>query len=391
MPAATTAQSNDQRTASSQTPPQTTVVDSPKPRPRYTLLSTCPTGWLALVVRGEDLIRVLHSVPKHIVNDDFEFIPDDTTAEEGDDVLSLRNLTGREFIGFPFLRLTGLHRFNHQWSRFWPKLDADGAQVYEVQAHERQTLTFAPFISQYPLVFPGVEVIGSAVAPAADKAAGAETDPTSQRPLIPVTFTLTIRLKMIRPRMALMENTDALGNVLIPKIRAFLKAYAAQRSYDELFRSSGQFSVVTVTQEFRNYFLATGNAPGTIRGEILDHTGYQLDDIQVVDIKPLGEYEQTLLNLAKAHVDAQKAYVDATGKRRARVEESQGEATAITNVAAADALRIQQTIIAAAGGAGPNAIAALIWDMIRQSNLTTLGGQGLGIIVDPNSGRPMNP
>lgn len=377
----------DPKETTSQTPP---TESRPKPAPLYKWVTTCPTDWFVLRVRGEDLVGITHSVVGYRIDDNFEF--EKLLTDEPNIISPFRLLTGRDFIGIKPLRRTGLYRYKSNWNKFRTKQQGDdNIPVQVVQEHGEEIVTFIPFVSQYPLVFPGVEVIGT------------EVEGTGKRPLIPVTFIITVRVRMLKPRISVMQNVDWLGNVVTVEIRQFLKTWAAGRSYDELFRGSdvqqaggqriGAQVRTNITREFREFFLGTRLVDdptkmlrSPARRKILEQGGVDLISIDVVDIVPDKEFEASLLKQAKTRIDAETGVIAAEGKRREREQQGLGEEAYEASVGKGRAAGIE----AIKKAAGADAETYLKWFQLQNTNLTTYveAGARASIIVGPD-GKPI--
>ncbi len=348
-------------------------VDSPRPDPLYRWFTPVPQNWLALVVRGGDLVRVIHGVKDWYVDENFHFQPNKDGKEE---IFSItRTALGLEFVGVP--KLQGLHRYKFSWNKYWRT--ADGVELAP-QAHEAEYIVFTPFDSQYPLVFSGIEVS------AKDK------NSDDEEALIPIGITVTIRIRMRRPEVALMTNTDWLGGVVTPSILRAIKNFVGEETYDSMVRGSKG----GVEKKFRAYI--KGQDVGT---EILRDGGVEVIEISITDIKPNPEFEKALVDLAVAQRDAQKTIttaeaqkkatiLKAEGEKRAAELQGEGEAAAIIAKAQADAERIRLTTLLVAGRAGGDASMIEKWRSISSSNITTMleaGAQG-GILIGPD-GKPL--
>lgn len=387
-------QANPHETASSRTPP---TVGKPKPDPLYTWFTTCPTDWLALLVKGEDLVNIVHSVIGYYADDNFEFQKENPNDPEKQNVVSLiRALTGREFVGIQPLHITGLYRYKSNWNKFRTKQQGeDNIPVQVVQEHGEEIITFTPFVHQYPLVFPGVEVLGT------------DMEGNGEKPLIPITFIITIRVRMLRPRVALMQNVEWLGNVVTPEIRQFLKSWAPNYSYDELFggRSKDSASQTTgqkattetrrnISREFREFFLGTPLSSdktkierSAARCKILAQAGVDLISIDVVDIVPNEEFEKALLEKATAYIKAEAGVITANGKRREREYEGQGE----ESFNAAVGRGKKSALEAIAEAIGRDKMNDFIkWDSLGNSKITTYaeGGSKIAGIIVGADGKP---
>jgi len=352
----------------------------PRPNPSYMWFTSVPQKWFALIVRGGDLHRIIHGVKGWYV-DEFEFKKEDDIHKN---IISLlRFLLGREFVGVP--KIQGLYRYKFAWNKFWRKAEGDKeTPEYDVQAHDPENIIFTPFESQYPLVFGGIEV-------SAKKRGTGAIENTEEEALIPVTFVITVRVRMIRPETALMTNVDWLGGVLVPNLQKGIKNFAGNKTYDELIRGG----MGKMTEQLAEYMMGPDeNHPSDFRKAVLRDAGVDIIDVGVTDIKPNEEFEKALLDLAKAQRDALAVIAKAEGDKKKSMLEGEGEAAKILSIAEAEAERIRKTTLQVAGGPGANATTIEKWRQIHGSGLTTYMEAGAGvqasILVGP-SGKPVNP
>lgn len=364
--------------ATTTTPPQEEKVTR-RPEPKYELFTTCPQEWFIMVVRGEDLHRIIHSVDGWYVDKDFNF------KEGARTYTPLRALFGRELVGIPGIQ--GIYTYKFAWNKFWRET-IDGAETpeYTVQAHEEQLVYITPFEAQYPLQFGGIEVLSS-------KEDAANTQ-TKEEALIPITITITVRVRMIRPKIALMQNTDWFGQVLSPNIQKAVKDYMGDKYYDEVIRRARN----GVSNDFADQFMR-----GEIPQLILNEAGVAIVSIGITDIKPNKQFEDALLAQAIAERAANAAVAKAEGEKKVKILQGQaekeyaklvgeGNAAKIIAEVEAEQKRIEQNILFATGGPGANAAMLEKWRLMAKSGLTTYveGGSSAtaSILVGPN-GRPI--
>jgi regulator of protease activity HflC (stomatin/prohibitin superfamily) len=323
----------------------------PRPKPLYKWFTTCPTDWFIVVVRGEDIRKVIHSVKGWYVDENFEFQPEDRFHRNS--ITPERHYLGREFVGIP--KIQGIYQYKFAWNKYWRSEEAGRAKpVYEIQAHKAEYVYITPFEAQYPLKFEGIEVI-------------AKNDEDEDEVYVGVGFELTVRLRMRRPRIALMRNYDWFGQVLTPTIQRGIKDFVGDKTYDELIRASRE----GVAESLVQYLMGTDNDPSRFRQDLLRNGGVELIEIAITDIIPNQEFEKSLSVLATKQRDAQGIIVIAEANKRAAELEGEGEASKIRSIAAADEERIEKTVLAIAR-AGNAAVQLEKYRNLRGSGIVTL-------------------
>jgi len=363
-----------------------TEINEPRPEPLYRWFTSVPENWFVLVVRGGDLHKIIHGVDGWYVDENFEFKKEDLDENRIDIVSPIRAMFGREFVGIPGIQ--GLYRYKFAWNRYWRKTDKEGNETpeYDVQAHDTEIIYFTPFESQYPLTFSGIEV--RAKGENNKKENGDDFVPVtkSEEALVPITVVITVRVRMIRPKIALMTNVDWLGGVLTPNLQKGIKNFVGEKTYDDLIRGSKS----DITRELIVYIMGTEEVPSEFRQDVLKNAGVEIIDIGVTDIKPNQEFEKSFLDLAKAQRDALSGITKAEGKKREAELEGQGEAAKILAIAEAEKNRIEITTLLAAGGPGVNATTIEKWRQIHGSGVITYveAGTSASILVGTN-GKPV--
>ena len=345
------------------------TATKPNPDPYYEWLTTIPQEWFKLRVRGEDLVGIMHSVKGYYVGEDFEFRKE--TEEFRNVVSPLRIITGREFVGIPPLHRTGVYQKEFQWGVFFPKTEKEGENpVYEPKIHNKEVISAFPFVSNYPLIFTNVDVQG-------------RSDPKfDEPPPIPVTIKTIVRVRMLRPMIALMQNKDWLGNGVAQLIRGTILDFVKNKTYDEIVRKS---ELNKSGSEFRKLFLGSLINGGRqiersrLRRSVFEQYGVDVIDFNVVDIDPNEKFEAQLQELANADIVAEILLRNARAEREKRI--LQGEAEEAYIRATANALKDRLTMIRDILGDSASVRAIEYAHALRDSKITTLASNGIGIVV----------
>lgn len=343
----------------------------PNPDPRYDLLAAVPQEWFRLKVTGQDLRGVIHGVKGWYVNEDFEF------KQETDDIKNvvspIRIITGREFIGVPQLRRTGIYRKRWQWGTYFPKAEGEkGDPEYQPMMREKEIISTFPFVSNYPLIFSEVDVQG-------------RKDPNfDEQPITQIVFKTIIRVRMLRPRIALMQNTDWLGAGVSQLIRGAIQDFVREKTYDDLVRKKGNFN--SPESEFRKKFVGAINGDGTrmvrspLNRAVLSQYGVEINDFSVVDINANDEFERQLRELGNADIAAEILLRGARAKKGVRTLEGEAEEAYIRSTATA--LRDRLNMLRDSVGGDLASLRAVEYAYaLRDSKLTTLAGQGIGLVI----------
>ena len=304
----------------------------------------------------------------------------------------MRIFTGREFVGIPGIQ--GMFVYKFAWNKFWRKPAPTGEEMpeYSVQAHEQENVYITPFEAQYPLMYGGIEVLDSQPT----------TTQKNQKPaLIPITFTITVRVRMLKPKIALMQNVDWFGQVLAPYIQKSVKEFAGKKNYDQIIRDDKG----KVSKDFRNLFLPQGGSLNRIQKQILDDAGVEITDIEITDIKPNQVFEDALLAQAVAERTARAKIAEAEGAKQVKILAGEaekeylslvgeGKAAATLAQIEADMARIEKTILKTAGGPGAAAAELEKWHKMQDSKLTAYFGGGSNAtpsIIIGATGQPLVP
>ncbi len=334
------------------------------PRPRYQLFTDCPQDWFLVVVRGGDIHKIVHSVKGWRVNEEFEFVTEDATNKNL--ITPLRALTGYEFVGVPGFQ--GLKVIKFAWNKYW-RTD-ENSPIYGVVAHDPQLVYVFPFESQYPLTYEGIDTVAqNRIKP-------------EELSLVAVTFVVTVRVRMLRPRIALATNIDWFGGVLIPKLQGVLKDFAGEKSYDELIRGARK----TVTQELEEFVMGTNQTPSKFREKILQTAGVDIIDFSLVDIKPNKAFEDAQNELASEQRKASGVIVTAEAAKQAKILEGEGLEAYEAAIGRGKATAIK----AIREAAGSDSETYFKWDGMKSSKLGTYaeGTSKASILVGPD-GRPI--
>lgn len=367
------------------TRPKANRVTQPRPEPLYRLLTKCPQEWLILVVRGGELHKIIHAVDGWEVNLEHQFfkLPAGRTRE----VSALRAASGYEFVGIPPFQ--GIFVYKFAWNKYW-RVRANGAETpqYTVIAHDEDLIYITPFEAQYPLVYGGIDVISQ------DRAQNADES------LIPITLTITVRVRMLQPKVALMTNTDWFGQVLTPNVQKAAKEFAGDKDYNWMIREARRGG----SQQFARQFMSAGGGLNQFSRTILTNAGVEITDIGIADVQPNKAFEDALLAQAIAERTARTKIAEAEGLKQAKILEGEaekayqklvGEGNAARIIAEAEAnmQRIDKTSIHVAGGAGMTAAMLERWREIHGSGLITYVESGtqsnVGILVGTD-GRPIS-
>lgn len=346
----------------------------PNPDPRYDLLAPVPQEWFRLKVTGQDLVGVIHGVKDWYVNDDFEFRRE--TKDIKNIASPIRMITGREFIGIPQFRRTGIYRKRWQWGTYFPKAEGEkGDPEYQPKMHEKEIISTFPFVSNYPLIFSEVDVQGRS-----DKDQNFKDEP----PMTQIVFKTIVRVRMLRPRIALMQNTDWLGAGMSQMVRGALTDFVREKTYDDLVRKKGDFN--SPTSEFRQKFVGTRTTDGTrivrsdLNRSILSQYGVEITDLNVVDINANEEFEKQLRELANADIMAEILLRNARAKKGERTLQGEAEEAYIRSTA--NALKDRLNMLRDSLGGDLASLRAVEYAYaLRDSKLTTLAGQGIGLVI----------
>lgn len=365
-----------------------------KPKPLYDRwFTTCPQDWFIMVVRGEDLHKIIHSVKGWYVDEKFRFQPEDRRDPNKTRYYTpLRVALGHEFVGIPGIQ--GIYVYKFAWNKYWRKSiknpetgEVEQIPEYTVKAHDEENVFITPFNSQYPLQYGGIEVLSS------------DRNKNDEEALIPITLTITVRLRMRKPQVALMENTDWFGQVLSPSIQKAAKEFSGNRFYDQMIKEAKE----KVSGEFADTFMKGGL--GSVKANILKEAGVEITSIGITDIKPNEEFEKALLNQAIAEREAKAKIAKAEGDKRVRILAGEaekeyerlvgeGKAARILAEAEADRERILKTVLTATGGPGPEAAKLERYREMRQAGLLSYsegGGPSGATILVGADGKPLRP
>ncbi len=347
----------------------------PNPDPRYDLLAAIPQEWFRLRVTGQDLSEVMHSVKGYYVDEDHEFVKE--TADVRNVVSPIRIITGREFVGFPSLRRSGIYRKRWQWGVYFPKAEGEDAKnpEYQPKMHDREIISTFPFVSSYPLIFSAVDVQG-------------RSDPKFKEAAITqIVFKTFIRVRMLRPRIALMQNTDWLGSGVSQLIRAGILDFVRDKTYDDLVRKKDDFN--RAGSDFRKFFIGTSINNGRqiqrsrLRKSILAQYGVDVIDFNLVDIDANAAFEKQLQDLANADVEAEIIIRKARAEQEKRGLEAKGEEAYIR--ATSEALRDRLKDLSQSLNGDLASLRAIEYAYaLRDSKITTFAGNGLGIVIGPD-------
>lgn len=343
----------------------------PNPDPRYEFLGAVPQEWFRLKVTGQDLRGVIHGVKGWYVNEDFEF------KQETDDIKNvvspIRIITGREFIGVPQLRRTGIYRKRWQWGTYFPKAEGEkGDPEYQPMMREKEIISTFPFVSNYPLIFSEVDVQG-------------RKDPNfDEQPITQIVFKTIIRVRMLRPRIALMQNTDWLGAGVSQLIRGAIQDFVREKTYDDLVRKKGNFN--SPESEFRKKFVGAINGDGTrmvrspLNRAVLSQYGVEINDFSVVDINANDEFERQLRELGNADIAAEILLRNARAEAEKRKLQGKGEEDYIR--ATAKATKDKLTMMMEAMGGDLSSLKAVVYaEALKETKINTLAGQGIGLVI----------
>lgn len=343
----------------------------PNPDPRYELLAPVPQEWFRLKVTGQDLVGVMHGVKNWYVDDDFEF-----KRENGDNKhyrSPIRIITGREFVGIPQLRRTGIYRKRWQWGTYFPKAEGEkGDPEYQPKMHEKEIISTFPFVSNYPLIFSEVDVQG-------------RSDETQDEPpLTQIVFKTIVRVRMLRPRIALMQNTDWLGAGVSQLVRGALQDFVREKTYDALVRKKGDFNIEA--SEFRQKFVGTRTTDrktivrSDLNRSILSQYGVEIIDFNVVDINANEEFEKQLRELANADIAAEILLRNARAQAEQRKLQGQAEENYIRSVAQATKDKLSMLMEAMSGDL--SSVRAVVYaEALKETKISTLAGQGIGLVI----------
>ncbi len=361
-------------------------VGGPNPPPEYQWIVTVPQEWFRLVLRGEDLDSIIHGARGYRVNEELEFEKIPPGFEDAYDLSPrhlFRQVTGREFVGIPKLKRTGIYGKKFRWAAFFPRTEGggeNGKPVYTPGWHDQEIVRAFPLVSSYPLTFTNIDVQGREVT-------------TGDPSIVQIAMTVIIRVRMLRPRIALMQNTDWLGNGVSPYLQGRIGDYMRTggddtniMSYDRVIRRdrlNGRGS------RFRNTFLGTLINGGkqversSLRLSLLAQYGVDLIDVQVVDVQTNEEFEKKLRALADADIDAAiiERQARAEAQKRKLQAEAEGEYIRQTSAAIQDRLR---RLMESMGGDAASVRAIEYAYALRDSKLTTLAGAGVSLVVGPD-------
>lgn len=281
----------------------------PRPEPLYTLFTTIPQDWFAVVVRGEDFHRVIHGIKGWYVDENGEFQREDPNNLDKQNLISpIRAMLGREFVGIPPIQ--GILVYKFAWNKFWRKEEGGNATPeYTVQAHDREEVYLTPFESQYPLIYSGIDVIST------------DRPDNQEEVLISIGVTVTVRVRIRNPRVALCTNTDWFGQVLTPNIQRAVKEFAGDKTYDWMIREAKSRG----SKDFSEQFMSSSTDPDSFYNRILRDAGVEVVDIGITDIAPNKAYQDALDKQAEAERAAKATVVTAEGKKKARILEGQGD------------------------------------------------------------------
>lgn len=360
---ATATQANSQQ-AYKQTP-----RTKPNPDPHYEWFTTIPGEWFKIKVLGEDPVGIIHSAKGYYVDENLEFQKE--TPLTRNVVGPLRFLTGREWVGIPLLRRTGIYQKEWQWGVFFPKTESGGENpVYEPKLHDKNVLSAFPLVSNYPLIFTNVDVQG-------------RSDLKSDEPPpVAITIKTIARIRMLRPRIALMQNKDWLGNGVAQVIRGGILDFVKNKTYDQIVRKA---ELNRGGSDFRNMFLGTPINDGRqiersrLRRSMLQQYGVDVIDFTVVDIDANEAFEKQLQELANADIIAEILLRQARANREKRELEADAEKIFIQRTAEALKERLQMMRDVLGDSASVRAVEYA--HALRDSKLTTLASNGIGIVV----------
>lgn len=303
------------------------------------LFTECPQDKFMLVVRGGRLVKVIHEVPGWKVNDNFEF--EELPAGERIIPYPWQGWFGLHFVGgIPFFNFQRIHNHEFSWNRYGQRQGQADAGFIN---HDKETIFIEYFEFQYAMRFKDLEVGGdtSTQVSGTDKREGA---------LIPITFEITLRTRMLRPRVAIMLNHDWLGGVLQPKIQQILLEFAGARGYEEIIRGSQTSDGVRdISRGFSEFVLNNKD----FEKEVLDQVGVKLIDVGIIDVIPDEEYNQAILAVAKAEKAKEQQTIEAQGYQAAEMIKAATDRDATVMRAEGDAARIKMTIVDPIGGPGP--------------------------------------
>lgn len=341
----------------------------PNPDPRYEFFATVPQEWFRLLVTGQDLRRVIHGVRGWYVNDNFEFKKE--TEQIKNIVSPIRIISGREFVGIPMLRRTGIYRKRWQWGAYLPKAEGEGDPEYQPVMRDKEIISTFPFVSSYPLIFSEVDVQG-------------RKDPNFEEPpMTQITIKTIIRVRMLRPRIALMQNTDWLGAGVSQVVRGAIQDFVREKTYDDLVRKKGDFN--SPKSEFRQKFVGSLTSDGRmVRSDlnrlILHQYGVEIVDFSVVDINANEEFEKQLRELANADIAAEILLRNARAELEKRKLQGQGEEDYIR--ATARATKDKLAMMMEAMGGDLSSLKAVVYaEALKETKISTLAGQGIGLVI----------
>ncbi len=342
----------------------------PNPDPRYDLLAAVPQEWFRLVVTGQDLNRIIHGVKGYYVDGD-EFKKE--TPDMKNVISPIRFITGREFVGIPNLRRTGIYRKRWQWGTYFPKAEGGNEEPeYQAGLHEKEIISTFPFVANYPLMFSSLDVQG-------------RSDPNfDEPPTTKIVFKTIVRVRMLRPRIALMQNIDWLGSGTAQSIRASLQDFVREKTYDSIVRKKGDFN--NTTSDFRQRFVGSPIGNGRqiersrLRQLVLAQYGVDIIDLQVVDVEGNKEFEAQLQRLANADIDAEILLRDARAQAEKRKLQGKAEEEYIRATATATRDKLNM-MMESLNGDLASVRATVYAEALRDSKLTTLAGNGIGLVV----------